>query len=343
MNSDAETHSQDLLRDLLKQVSRSFYLSLRFLPSNVRHPISLAYLLARISDTIADTTWVPPEDRLSTLKRFAGCVSGKVATPLDFSSIAANQSDQAEAALLRRADDSVELLNLLSEADRDLVQWVIAIIISGQELDLQRFATASNSNVVALSNRSELDDYTYRVAGCVGEFWTRICLRDLSSKPTVSESEMIELGVRYGKGLQLVNILRDLPRDLQQGRCYLPLDQLDEIGLNPSDLLNARNEAALRPVFDALLDQAHANLVAGWHYTNAYPRSAARIRIACALPILIGFRTLALLRDAPILDPKVRVKVSRSEVRWIMVQTFLRHPVECLWQGLAKPHIDALK
>ena len=34
---------------------------------------------------------------------------------------------------------------------------------------------ASPEKIVALETPSELDDYTYRVAGCVGEFWTRIC------------------------------------------------------------------------------------------------------------------------------------------------------------------------
>jgi len=40
-------------------------------------------------------------------------------------------------------------------------------------------------------------------------------------------------GVRFGKGLQLVNILRDLPRDLRQGRCYLPTERLARVQLTP--------------------------------------------------------------------------------------------------------------
>ena len=42
------------LEDLLRATSRSFYLTLRVLPGGVRPQISLAYLLARTSDTIAD-------------------------------------------------------------------------------------------------------------------------------------------------------------------------------------------------------------------------------------------------------------------------------------------------
>ena len=54
---------------------------------------------------------------------------------------------------------------------------VLAIIISGQALDVRRFAQADAAHVVALQTEAELDDYTYRVAGFVGEFWTKICLR----------------------------------------------------------------------------------------------------------------------------------------------------------------------
>ena len=46
--------SSDLTGDLLRGVSRSFYLSLRILPAALREPIGLAYLLARAADTVAD-------------------------------------------------------------------------------------------------------------------------------------------------------------------------------------------------------------------------------------------------------------------------------------------------
>jgi len=68
--------SPPLLTDLLKQVSRSFYLTLRVLPGAIRPQIGLAYLLARASDTIADTEFVPVSMRLKALdalrERFQG-------------------------------------------------------------------------------------------------------------------------------------------------------------------------------------------------------------------------------------------------------------------------------
>ena len=50
-----ETSKQELLRNLLKQVSRLFYTTLVVVPADVRDQVSLAYLFARAADTIADT------------------------------------------------------------------------------------------------------------------------------------------------------------------------------------------------------------------------------------------------------------------------------------------------
>ena len=59
-----------LMRATLRDVSRSFYLSIRALPGGLREPVGLAYLLARAADTIADTALLRPDDRLRLLLLF---------------------------------------------------------------------------------------------------------------------------------------------------------------------------------------------------------------------------------------------------------------------------------
>src|SRR5687767_2210133 len=59
---------------LLKAVSRSFYLSIRLLPAGLRRPIALAYLLARATDTIADTAPLPSNERLAHLQALAAAI-----------------------------------------------------------------------------------------------------------------------------------------------------------------------------------------------------------------------------------------------------------------------------
>jgi farnesyl-diphosphate farnesyltransferase len=326
--------SEELLTGLLKEVSRSFYLTLRVLPRRVRSPIGLAYLLARTTDTIADTGLVAPEQRLEALQALCERIQGRRDLPLDFGDLARRQASRAEAVLLEKCEASLTLLRGLTSADAHLVREVLDTITSGQELDLRRFASASAQCLVPLRTDEELDDYTYRVAGCVGEFWTKICRAHLFPQAPLDMAFLLTNGVRFGKGLQLVNILRDVAADLRQGRCYLPAERLASSGLKPADLLQPANEPRLRPLYHAYLDRAEAHLLAGWAFTNALPRGSVRVHLACAWPILIGRETLKRLRAGNALDPEQRTKVSRRQVRQLMLRSVLLYPWRGAWERM---------
>jgi farnesyl-diphosphate farnesyltransferase len=329
-----------LLTDVLNAVSRSFYWTLRVLPAAVRPQISLAYLLARTTDTVADTELVPVAERLTALDRLRARILGSRGEKVDFVELASAQPTQpgggtnAERMLLERTEDIIALLTELRPSDQQLIRDVLSVIISGQELDLQRFGGARVENIVALQTDAELDDYTHRVAGCVGNFWTKMCRAHLFPRAPLDDAALLRDGVRFGKGLQLVNILRDLPRDLRSGRCYLPLERLARAQLTPRDLLEPPTVTRLRPVYDELLDVAESHLQAGWHYTNALPRSAARVRLACAWPVLIGVKTLARLRRENPLDADRRVKITRGEVRAVIGGSVVKYPFARSWQRL---------
>ena len=325
--------------NLLKNVSRSFYLTLRVLPGQIRTQIGLAYLLARTTDTIADTELLPLEQRLLALQALRERILGSGKAPLDFVELARQQGSPAERILLEQIEASLALLENLTEADRQLIREVLTTITSGQELDLRRFAGASLTNVIALRSDEELEDYTYRVAGCVGEFWTKMCRAHLFPQAPLDDKWLLENGVRFGKGLQLVNILRDLPADTRQGRCYLPGEQLSLVGLQPRDLLEPHNETRLRVLYDGYLDRAEKHLLAGWAYTNALPRRSVRVRLACAWPVLIGLETVKCLRASKVLDPRQRIKVSRGKVRKLMWRSVIRYPWQRAWKAIASPGI----
>ena len=332
----ANTDDRELLTTLLQQVSRSFYLTLRVLPKSIRPQIGLAYLLARTTDTIADTEIVPLEQRLKCLQALRERILGTSAAPLNFGELARQQSLPAERVLLEKCEASLALLQTLSDADRRLVRDVMAVITSGQELDLKRFAGASAEKILALQTGEELDDYTYRVAGCVGEFWTKMCRAHVFPNANLDEAKLLADGVRFGKGLQLVNILRDLPADLKNGRCYLPGDALAKLGLTPADLRHSANESRLRPLYNHWLDLAEAHLAAGWVYTYTVPWTCARVRLACAWPVLIGLKTVQQLRTGNVLDPRQRIKISRAEVRSIILQSLVCYPLPGAWSRLAR-------
>jgi farnesyl-diphosphate farnesyltransferase len=300
----------------------------------VQPQIALAYLLARATDTIADTGAISVKQRLQTLQRLQAEIATGSTDDFDLGEIRKEQSSEAEKILLARINDALRLLSKLDASDRQLVKRVLGIITSGQQLDLERFRNASREAIVSLRTPEELDDYTYRVAGCVGEFWTRMCVTRLNPKPRVRLEELIANGVRFGKGLQLVNILRDLPTDLRLGRCYLPGEDLALEGLIPEDLLDAANEQRVRGTYNRWLNVAEGHLQVGWSYVLDLPWSWARVRLATALPVLIGVKTLNKLRNENVLNPDKRIKVSREEVKRIFRLSLLFYPVKPVWRKL---------
>src|SRR5438128_12564042 len=111
--------ADDLLGDLLRQVSRSFYLSLAILPRPLREPIGLAYLLARAADTVADTRLIAREERVrhvETLRRASGGDDDDVAAVAR--ACAPRQGHTAERRLLEHVDAALARLAALPAADR---------------------------------------------------------------------------------------------------------------------------------------------------------------------------------------------------------------------------------
>jgi farnesyl-diphosphate farnesyltransferase len=300
---------------ILRSVSRSFYLSLRVLPGPLRDPLSLAYLLARATDTIADTPEPPAELRAGALRNLAGAIQGdapiEAATGIR-NSFAPLQSNEAERALIDALPAALEWLELLDDRDRREVREVLKKINKGQRLDLERFG--AGTGIQSLPAASDLDEYTYLVAGCVGEFWTRICFAHVRNFSDRTESEMLALGVQYGKGLQLINILRDVGCDLRGGRCYLPAEELRSLDLTPEEIL--ANPARVESIMEKWREKAERGMVAGMDYACAI--NQRRIRFATVLPALIGARTLSLMREAGAEIFERTVKLPRAEVRKIM-------------------------
>ncbi len=329
------------LNDLLRATSRSFYLTLRVLPAAVRPQISLAYLLARATDTIADTEILPVEQRLDALQKFRERILGQSSAPLHFSELAQSQGSAAEKSLLEQVEASLSALQSFSADDQKLIRDVLATITRGQEIDLWRFGSLSpkesrpaGQQIIALDKSAELDDYTYLVAGCVGEFWTKICRAHLFPHAKLDEEQFINDGIRFGKGLQLVNILRDLPADLKAGRCYLPAERLEQANLFPEFLLSPAVGSKFLPLFHEYLDKAESHLAAGWRYTNTLPFGQFRVRLACAWPVFIGVRTIEKLRAADMMELRQRVKVSRREVRGIIFRSLLACSLPFAWRKL---------
>ncbi len=318
-----------LLRDTLRDVSRSFYLSIRVLPSELREPVGLAYLLARAADTISDTALLRPDDRLRLLLLFRAQVEG---------SPSAEALSEIESALAGRGDDWADahlrllgslpqvfaLLDSLAPEDAERVRKVVITLTKGMEMDLTTFPPEDSGKLAALGTVGDLDRYTYLVAGCVGEFWTDITADHTPALRKWDRVHMSKLGVRFGKALQMVNVLRDVPRDLRAGRCYIPLDMLAREGLAPEDLLYRATSHDARPTLTAGIEIALGHVAAAEEYLLAIPRRCLRLRLAALWPLLLAVGTLSeLARSETWLDPDGVTRVRRARVYAMMAASLL--------------------
>ncbi|HVW53292.1 MAG TPA: phytoene/squalene synthase family protein [Trinickia sp.] len=311
----------DLLGPLLKSVSRSFFLTLRILPGPMREPVGLAYLLARAADTIADTSLVDPTRRLRLLLALRAAVGGdKSASTLAAigevaDEVAGQQALADEKRLLESLTAALTLLEQLAPADRAAVREIVITLTTGMEFDLRTFPAEDSGRIEALGEPAELDRYTYLVAGCVGEFWTKMTCAHVPGTFAEPHDAAVARGIRFGKALQLTNILRDCAKDLRIGRCYLPSSLLERHGLTPVALLAPDASSRAKPVLGELMATALAHYRDALDYALAIPRSSVRLRLACLWPILIGLETLKLLAENEAwLDPGRISKVRRNDV-----------------------------
>ncbi|NKB46682.1 MAG: hypothetical protein GKR77_02745 [Legionellales bacterium] len=285
---------QKKLYALTRSVSRSFYLTLRLLPAAVRDSACVAYLLARISDTLADTPTVELAQRTIWLQQFATlCRLPVNLTDPSLADLAAacapHQTNIAEQHLMSELTFCLTCLTQLPTMEQQRIQAVLQPILRGQQFDLQRFTQGETAPLTA----SELEGYTYQVAGCVGEYLSTLFADNLKGWSDQSLEQMRQWGMHYGCGLQLINMVRDLAVDQQHGRYYL-------------------NSAAIKPA----LQQAQAYLQDGWRYVTHL--QSKRLRWVCLLPLLIGLQTLIQwLQTDSTMDTTV-VRIGRSRVYAIL-------------------------
>jgi len=277
---------------LLKSVSRSFYLTLRLLPKEVRGTLSLAYMLARASDTIADTCTATMETRSALLRGLPEVWRPSLSAP------------GAEGELLNALPEL--LVAWKSSPDRQEITDVWKTILEGQIFDLERFNGTGSQPL----SPDELNRYTFLVAGCVGEFWTDICFKHVKNYSAAPPAIMRNLGKLFGQGLQLVNILRDRQSDSAIVRTYIPPERFDEEmkiarqhlaagGTYASAIRSRRLRAACALPFQ--LGSSTLDLIAKHPEANRVkvPRFRVWIALACALAHPTGVGQLAGAEESP--------------------------------------------
>lgn len=308
------------LNALLKNTSRSLYLSVKMLPRSIRPAFGMAYLLCRYADTIADTEVLPVEKRLDWIEQFPAIVKMQdyAKQNLLVKDLTGASDNPYETALIAHLEDCLKALLTIPAEQKAFIYDVVQAVCDGMSVDLTTFANRQGAAPVALKTRANLTHYCRLMGGKPGLFWSQLIYHTHTIK--MPQTEFYELGQHIGDALQIVNILRDLPKDLQFGRCYFPQEQLAQYGLSAVDLLRETNSARFDPIKQYWLHWGKENLQHAFAYFKTLPKKNWRTRAAVAWPILWTADTFNKLAvESDLLNPAKRVKISRWRIYFTML------------------------
>ena len=310
----------------LLKVSRTFALTIPQLPQPLREVIGNAYLLFRIADTIEDEPGLSEPRRIPLLGEFAEAVAGRApaepfAARLAQTLSAAADPDQRD--LVAHAPLVLHVTHGFRPAQRGAIERCMRVMTDG----MSEFGGGAPDGLETLR---DLERYTYCVAGVVGEMITDLTCQ-YSAEVAARRDRLYPLSRRFGCGLQLVNVLKDLWEDNRRGVCWLPRAVFPaDVDLSSPD---ARNHAAFAGGLNTLVAVAREHLDAALDYTLLMPPRQVGIRRFLLWTLGLAVLTLRRIHANPRFTSGEDVKVTRREVRaMILVTTALaRHDTALRW------------
>lgn len=299
-------------RNALAAVSRTFAQPIAMLEGDLQTTVMCGYLLCRIADTIEDDPDLAPGLRDHLFELFLRTLDQEndpAAFALAFPKV---RDDDPEIILARQAPRVFNVLATTPPAMQKIVCRWVGEMTRGMAIYKNRGGDRPDG-VVTLLTPGDLERYCYFVAGTVGHMLTELFLHQTPTVQPEQQHRLYENAEAFGMGLQLVNIIKDIAEDRERGVSYMPLTLLQRRNLTAKTLFDARDHAALAPLFKRARDYLRQAL----DYTLALPASAIPVRRFCLFPLLLAADTLALAENNDALfsnRPDDKVKVSRAAV-----------------------------
>ncbi len=311
----AATSDAEYQRAVLPGVSRTFALTIPQLPDGLWEPVTTAYLLCRIADTIEDDAELGPEEKRRFQERFTAAVEGRADPDELARELAPSLSRRTpvpERELVENTARVVRLARALDEPRRAALVRCVRILCEGMAHYQALRPRAGLADVAAFEH------YCYCVAGVVGELLTELFCR---FDPTLAarREELESCAVSFGLALQMTNVLKDLWDDLERGVCWLPRDLFAAQGFELEHLVPGRSEPALRAGLERCLALAHGHLERALRYTLAIPKHQRGIRRFCLWALAMAVLNLRKLNARLDFTSSGEVKLRRTSVRATIV------------------------
>lgn len=301
---------------LLPRVSRTFALSIEALPEALSTPVTTAYLLCRIADTIEDDPALLPTARDALFVSFGAGLDGRIAPELLAADWASLTADGADGALMKNAESVFRVYRSLPAEERALMHPPLETLARG----MRSYCSRPPEEGSRIRDLQDLETYCYFVAGTVGELLTALFERHVPGLELARRVELERRAVSFGLGLQLVNILKDLALDIEEGRLHLPETLLTRKRLAAEDVLEPRHRGRALEVVRELSARALQHLDHAREYTLLWPLPGGReVRLFCAVPLALAYATLSeVARGADVLIPGRAPKVGRDVVATVV-------------------------
>jgi len=300
---------------VLSKVSRTFAPTIRMLPKRLYLPVTVAYLLCRIADTVEDESSLSRQDKEKLLLTYADIFKQEeTKSKAKFlTGVAVIPDHNTDVSLTKNLDR----VFLVYKTFHPEVQKMIATWVVEMTLGMKKYSQSSAKRKRQfLHSMKELDEYMYYVAGTVGHMLTSL-FTYFSNKITPTLSRKMEFfSESFGKGLQMVNIIRDMAGDLKRGQSYIPDEILQKYQLNRQSIFEVQNSKNAELMFDELIQTAIGHLDKALAYVVLIPKEETRIRLFCLLPMFWAMQTLRAIQDNSLnLLTAEKIKISRKVIR----------------------------
>ncbi len=327
---------------LLKGVSRTFHPVISMLPRKLRIPVTNSYLLCRLLDTIEDTPDIEFRHKQDILQRIQEVLhkdgeSEHLQSLFDYIAETYDICDEEKEVLLN-ANDIFESIKVLPPTIRNPIYECAHTMASG----MQQYAFGKDKPEVQLQTKSDLENYTYYVAGTVGEMLNQFFVQDEYGLSSKSKEIMHNFAIDFGKALQYVNIIKDSRFDIQEGRCFIPKTFLDAEGLTLESFFDGENQESVLRVYNRLIERAYQYLENAVSYidTIEITERTKPIRRFCIGPVLSAYKTLSSFEAQlpTLLQKGERFKIPRVEMMKLLVQVPLAAGNQNQFHSFLKPY-----
>ncbi len=309
----------DFIRDFIPKVSRTFALTIGFLPKSLKNSVYCSYLLCRVADTLEDSPYIGSDEkkiRLLHLNVLLKEAARGISLRPDQISALYDSVDPEMGDDHRLLAESAELFEILESlpADHKKIIYFWAAEMAGGMAKYSQLKPAVDGSPAVLTDIQDWDKYCYYVAGTVGHMMTELFINNFKMDDSRSE-KIKELSNSFGLALQKVNLIKDTPEDRDRGFCFLPLNIITKHRLTPLSLADSSNSPDITEFVNHLVDLTIGHLDDAIEYTTLIPRRYRGVRMFLAVPVLLAVETLALINKNPVVTMTgPPVKLNRQNV-----------------------------